>query len=407
MVMRGNAHGIFRAALVGLGLVVSWTGCNALLDNGYPVGGSSTDAASDAAQGADSASDAGGLGDAADLGDATSMCDADFSRSAANCGGCGHDCRPGTCLNFQCQPYLLAATEAPNYVGVGASAVWFSTATGIGALGSNGSDAGFLALNSDSGRFPFDFDSTGSPIVASAGSDAMGNGVISLLKCTPGTACVLEGKGGGPHDPTTVAVDPTASYAYVGARTGPNTNLGIKGLPLDGGGGPTFYANDFIFRLQVYGTSIFWVNGTSLKRKDVNALSSPEIPVIPGGGPLGSGLDTFFIRKQTIAYVKRVGSSIRKVLTCTLPGCVPVDAGLPPEAVVPILAMAMDDTSIYWAEDHSLRKCDLNACSATSEVTLFTDLAGSIADFAIDAQTIYIADTGSGDAGAGIYAVAK
>ena len=405
--MRADARRVLRAAIALVGLVVSWTGCNALLDNGYPVGGSSTDAATDVSQGDGSANDAGALGDAGDLGDATDACDADFSRSAANCGTCGHDCRPGACMNFQCQPYLLAPAEPPNYVGVGASAVWFSTASGIGALGLNGSDAGFLALNSDSGRFPFDFDSTGSPIVASAGSDAMGNGVVTLLKCTPGTACVLEAKGGGPNGPTTIAVDPSASYAYVAARTGPASNIGIKGLPLDGGGGTIFYANEFVFRLQVYGTSIFWVNGTSLKRKDVSALSNPEITVIPGGGPLGSGLDTFFIRKQTIAYVKRVGGSIHKVLTCALPLCNPVDAGPPPEAVVPILAMAMDDTSIYWAEDHSIRKCDLNACSAASEVTLFTDPAGSITDFAIGAKTIYIADTGAGDAGAGIYAVAK
>ena len=400
--MRRNARRVFRAAIAGGGLVVAWTGCNGLLDNGYPVGGSNMDAASDVSQGDDSASDAGSLGDAGDLRDVTTgTCDADLASSAANCGACGHDCRPGACSNFQCQPYLFAATEPPKYVGVGGSTIWFSTARGIGAIRRDGSDAGFLALKADGGSYPFDFDSTGSPIVATSGLDGLGNGTVTLAKCAVGTTCASEANGGSPRGVTAIAVDPAANFAYVGSRT----DYGIRGLALDGGGGQSFN-NDAIFRLQVYGSSVYWVNGTSLKRQDVTTLGNPDIVVIPGTGPLGSGLDAFFIRKQTIAYVKRLALS-HSVLSCMLPGCVPVDGGTPPTTNFSILAMAMDDTSIYWADAHSVRKCDLKACSALSEVKLFADPVGLIADLAVDATTIYIADPGANDAGAGIYAVAK
>lgn len=364
-----------------------WTGCNAILGNGYGAFDESAvgpgGPGGEGGPGDDALGGGEGGGPGSDGGPGT---DAD----AGNDGNApdGNNGDGGTCPRAIC-PTKLAPAVGPQRIALGTVAaidyVYWGTATGAGRVRVDGTAAN---------EVPF----AAAEVIAAPYKRSVvvanGNPIVTVpargaAVCTPDLTSCQTGFVGSAGTSSSVTADATHLYVGIG-NSGAGFGTIYQTMDLGGTSPAAYMMTDPVFDLQVVGANTFYLTSGAIKRNTPTA-SGPTLVLTPSAAPLafavsGTGL---------------IVGTASEIITCVL-NVSNVCTGSSIVAIMlsGVTAVRFDGQSILWAEGGnggSVHRCDFPSC--TNAELLAEDQPG-ISDLAVDENFIYWANSGD-SSGAG------
>ena len=355
-----------------------WTGCNAILGNGYgafdetagngasPEGSAEGDALVGGGDGGPGGNDGTAPGDG-------SAGDGNIGDAAG--------CPRGIC------PTMLTAATGPQRIAVGMTDVYWSSAVGVGRVGQDGTGSKTLDLGGAIGA------------TLKRGVAVSPGGVPYVTVVTRGAAkCATDLSGcgvgfiGSAGDSSSVAVD--ASKVYVGIFDDQSGSMlgGIWQTDLNGASPlPYTMMTDKVLDLRIAGAYTFYRTAGAIQ-----ADSRTTAPFFAAS--LGGQVPVAFDVTNPMLVI---ATANKHLLTCVMsppatcaPNVVQITASVPS-------AVIFDGTHIIWAEEGvsngSIHRCDFPDCLAPE---LLAEGQASPSDLAVLGSSIYWANHGDG-AGAG------
>ncbi len=382
--MKRGLHGTMVAAAFIATQVLAGAGCNALLGNGYGVDdGTNGGLGPDGGPGEDDALVNGGEGGPGGEGGGPgddAMTTVDGSTLDANVDAAG--CPTGFC------PTVLTAAVGPQRIAVGATAIYWSTATGIGRMNIDGSGVPTTmtvgAPIKPTLKRGVALSPAGIPYVTvtdrgAAVCDA------NLMAC--GSNGVFVGSAG---DASSIAADSTK--VYVGVFDDGSTHGGIWQTTLSGTA-PQPYTSALynVEDLRVVATTTYFMAGAGVYFAP--SRTSTSVSAANLGGELATVFD---VSGQDLVVATQAGS-IRVCTSSPQLMCPTITIQTRSKTIT---AIALDGAQMIWAEVDmnglgSIYRSTLNAGAAVDRLA---DTQGAAIAIAVDAKNIYWAIAGAGGA---------
>jgi len=370
-----------RASQAALAFVASqlvlWTGCNAILGNGYgafdesavgPGGlGGEGGPEGDAAGGGE-----GGLGSDGNTTGDGDVGDAFVADGRAPDGA--------VCPRMKC-PTKLASVVGPQRLAVDATGVYWTTAADVGRANLDGTGATPpIAV-------------PGGPIVPSLTRGIALQGGVPYLtaadrgaaKCTANlSSCINTPFIGSAGTSSSLAVD--ASKVYVGIYDDGSGSGGLWQTDLNGAS-PTPYTTplDQVLGLRVVNSVAYFQTATDLKY--VPSLSGSTFYAIASSGDVPVAFD---VVGSNLVYA----TAAKLLRVCATSPTTSCNAPVLQARMLAISAVIIDGTQMIWAEGGANGAVYRAALSAGASVELLADGQASPSDLAVDGTSIYWANHG-------------
>jgi hypothetical protein len=312
-----------------------------------------------------------------------------FDCDPHNCGGTGHDCLGGACLDGVCQPVtLISGLHAPQAIVITADRVYFDDGDSVvtclkTGCGPNGKDKQVIVTSA----FGVSSLAVGEPHLY-FGLDVSPTGSVlrcQLPTCDSGTESLAEGL----DQPASIAVDDTSFYVVYGVPgAGTVMSCPLAGCGLSNMAAKKYATNlDQPVRVATTATDVYWITSDShLQRCPITGCT---------GAPEDLALNANPAALTLAGNVLYYGDTNGGVIGCTLPSCGPV---LLANASAPPASIAVDKTHAYWSEpgvnDSPHGVIYRVPLAGGVPKTMATDLAAPTV-LAIDAEAIYWINTGT------------
>jgi hypothetical protein len=362
----------------------AWTGCNAILGNGYGVDDLE---ATDGSPSAEGSVDDGGVLDGTTSADGSLLMDGSVLDGSKSDGSPLPD---SGCPNNVC-PTMLASAPGAQRLAVSSAAAYWVTATsadrvdlvsGLVTLPLNltgtisGSQRRGIAVSP----------STGIPYVTSPDAIGRGIGKCSLTMSDCSTTFV-----GSAGFTSSIAIDATSVYVGI-YDDGSGLAGGIYQAAPDGSSVVAYLTNEHVLDLQVVGSVTYYRTSAGIRY-----VTAPSGTPAQAAGLAGDGAIAFVVHQSKLVVV----TTNRNIRECTLSSNICTTAAVQLGTAALPTAVAADDNYIYWAEgttSGSISRCDFPLCG---NPTLLADGQATPVDIALDATTIYWANSGGATPSAG------
>lgn len=351
--------------------LLAWTGCNAILGNGYGVdidgtgpdgGPGEGDALINGGEGG-SGGEGGPGEDAMTMGDGTTGVDAKVD--AAGCSG-------GSCAT------VLTPAIGPQRLVLDSTFVYWSTATGVGRVGTNGNGATFLAV--------------GSPVVSAVRRGIAlvpgGNAYVTIpdrgavICASDLTSCTSLGFLGTAGTSSSIAVDSTK--VYVGIFDDGNAHGGIFHATLSGTAQMAYPSmTDQVRDIRVIGPTTYFMSTVGV------FLNSPTMAPASAANLNGAVPSAFDVRNGKLVVATKTNAIL--VCTMSLPALsCPMDT----ITVRPgnITAIAVDGTDVIWAELDTMTSVTSvyrSPLTMGAPAVLVAGGQGKVLDLVADTKNVY------------------
>jgi len=357
-----------------LSQVCVWTGCNAILGNGYGAFDETTGNGASPEGSAEGDALVGGEGGPG--GDA--MGSGDGNTADGNVDG-------GSCPRAMCPTTLTVAAGAQR-IAVSAAAVYWTTAAGIGRVDQNGLVAKTLDLG---GPIPANLkrgvavSSTGVPYVTVINRGAA-SCLIDVSSCSNGFI-------GSAGLASSVAVDPLRVYVGIfddqaGSMVGGIWQTDLSGAtPL-----PYTMMTDKVLDLRTVAATTYFMTSAAVSF-NMRTTAPVSAANLSGDAPVA------FDVKDTTLVVATTNNHLR---VCTMSPAASCATNLLQLRQTAISAVVVDGSSILWAEGGANGSIYRSSLVAGSNPELLAEGQASPSDIAVYGSSIYWANHGDG-AGAG------
>jgi hypothetical protein len=379
-------RGVRLATLFAASQIALWTGCNAILGNGYgafdesavgPNGPGGEGGPGDDALGGE------GGGPGADGGpgnDGNANTDANVIDGTTGEGG-------GPCPRMLCPAKLVSAT-APQRLAVNASAVYWTDATGIGRVALDGSDV-VMPVTVPGGTI---VPTLTRGVALQGGVPYVTAGDRGAAKCTSTlSSCTNMPFIGSAGISSSIGTD--SSKVYVGIYDDGSGKGGLFQTDLNGSAASAMaYAGalEQVSALRVVGSTVFYLAGTDLKY--VTSLASAAANATAVDATVAFDVVGSTLVIATSSNVLRACNAA-PTANCTMVNLL--------VRSVPITALVLDGAKMIWAEGGPNGAIYRASVAPNPTVELLADKQASPVDLAVDSTAIYWVNAGNTVAGSG------
>jgi hypothetical protein len=352
--------------------VLAGAGCNALLSNGYGVDdGTNGGLGPDGGPGEDDAlvnGGEGGSGGEGGPGD-DAMTTGEGSTLDANV--------DAACPMSKC-PTMLAAATGPQRLVLDSTFVYWTTAAGVGRVGTNGNGATFLALGS----------SVVSAVRRGIALVPGGNAYVTIpdrgavICASDLTSCASPGFLGTAGTSSSVAVDSTK--VYVGIFDDGNAHGGIFHATLSGTAQMAYPSmTDQVRDIRVIGPTTYFMSTVGV------FLNSPTMAPTSAANLSGAVPSAFDVRNGKLVVATKTNEIV--VCTMSLPA---LSCPMATITVRPgkITAIAVDGTDVIWAELDpmtSVTSVYRSPLTIGATAVLLAGGQGKVLDLVADTKDVY------------------